>query len=242
MAKRKSYSRLARREEKQSIRRAFIYLLLAVIISVTTLFLGIPVLIRVAVFFAELKGSSLPVEQADVIPPPPPRINTLPEAIKTNQVSLSGTAEAGVSVEIYLNQKNITSVVSNSESKFVTEKIRLEKGKNSIYAIAIDKAGNQSAPSAQSYIWFDNEPPVLTISQPEDGAKFYGEQEKSINLQGKTEPGVSLTLNGRLIIIGSEGEFSTTYSLNEGNNQLKLVARDRAENETEKEITVSYFP
>ena len=145
-------------------------------------------------------------------------------------------------MEIYLNGKNITTVISDSDSKFITEKLRLEEGRNTIYAIAIDKAGNQSSPSEKHYVLFDEEPPELTISSPEDGATFYGEQEKSITIQGKTEPGVSLTLNNRLVIVGSEGNFSTTYSLNEGENQIKLVASDKAGNETEKEITLVYFP
>lgn len=242
MRKRKPYSRLARTQEKQNLRRAFIYILLAIIISATTLFLGIPVLIRVAIFFAEIKGSSLPVEQTDVIPPPPPRIDTLPEATKTNLISLAGSAEEGSTVEVYLNEKNITSVVSDSNSRFITEKLRLEGGKNSVYVIAIDKARNESSPSEKQYLWFDDKPPELLITQPEDGATFYGEQEKSITVQGKTEPGTSVTLNGRLIIVGTEGELTTIYTLNEGENQIKLVVRDKAGNETEKEITVIYFP
>ena len=195
-----------------------------------------------AVFFAELRGSSLPVEQTDVLPPPPPRINTLPETSKTGLINLSGTAEASSTVEIYFNEKNVTSVVSDSDSKFTTGKLRLEEGKNSIYALAIDKAGNQSSSSEKYYVWFDEKPPELTISSPGDGAAFYGEQEKSISIQGKTEPGVSLTLNDRLVIIGSEGDFSTTFSLSEGENRIKLIARDKAENEVEKEITVIFFP
>ncbi len=166
----------------------------------------------------------------------------MPETIKTGLTSLSGTAEASSTVEIYFNGKKVTSVVSDSNSKFTTGKLRLEEGKNSIYAVAIDKAGNQSSSSEKYYVWFDEEPPELTISSPEDGAIFYGEQEKSITIQGKTEPGVSLTLNDRLVIIGSEGDFSTTFSLSEGENHIKLIARDKAENEVEKEITVIFFP
>ncbi len=239
---RKTYSRLARRQEKQNLRRAFLYILLAIIILGTTLFLGIPVLIRVAVFFAEIRGSSLPIEQTDVLPPPPPQINLLPEATDNQSIEISGSAEAGATVEIYLNDKKITAVVSNNDSEFLTEKLRLEEGRNSLYAIAIDKAGNQSSSSQKQYIWFDNQPPELTINSPEDRASFYGDQEKSVTIQGKTESGVSLTLNDRLIIVNDEGDFSTTYSLNQGENQLKFVARDRAGNKTETEITLIYFP
>jgi hypothetical protein len=242
MRRRRPYSRLARRQEKDNIRKALIYFVLAIILLVATLFLGIPVIVKVAVFFAEFRSSSLPIEQTDIIAPSPPRINTLPDANKTNLISLSGSAEAGSSVEIYLNEKNITTVVSDSDSKFITEKLRLEEGRNTIYAIAIDKAGNQSSSSEKHYVLFDDQPPELTITSPEDRTTFYGEQEKSITIQGQTETGVSLTLNDRLVIVGSEGSFSTTFSLSEGENHIKLIARDRAENEAEKEIILIYFP
>jgi hypothetical protein len=242
MAKRSQYSRLSRRQEKENIRRAFIYISLALVLLGTTVLLGIPILVKVAVFFAEIKGSSLPVEQTDLLAPPPPRINLLPEATKTAYINLSGTAEAGATVEIYINDKKIDSIVSDSDSKFSTGKLRLEEGRNSIYAIALDSSGNQSSTSEKHYIWYDEEPPELEITSPQDGASFYGEQEKSIEVQGKTESGVTVLVNDRMVIVNSEGGFSTTFSLNEGENLIKVVAQDEASNETEQEIKVIYFP
>jgi hypothetical protein len=242
MNKRSPYSRLSRRQEKENIRRAFLYFFLALILMGATILLGIPILVRVAVFFAEIRGSSLPVEQTDLLAPPPPRINTLPEATKTAYINLSGTAEAGATVEIYINDQKVDSLVSDSDSNFSTGKLRLEEGKNSIYALATDKAGNQSSTSELYYVWYDEKPPELEITSPQDGANFYGEQEKSLTVQGKTEPGVSVFLNDRMIIVNSEGEFSTPFSLNVGENQIKVVSRDEAGNETEKEIKVIYFP
>ena len=242
MTKRSPYSRLSRSQEKENIRRAFIYFFLAIILMGATIFLGIPILVKVAVLFAEIRGSSLPVEQTDLLAPPPPKINPLPEATITAYINLSGTAEAGSTVEIFLNDKKVTSIVSDNDSKFSTGKLHLEEGKNSFYALAIDKAGNQSSASEKYYLWYDELPPELEIISPQDGANFYGEQEKSLLVQGKTEPEVSVSLNGRIIIVNSQGEFSTTLSLNQGENQIKLVAQDKAGNETEKEIKVIYFP
>lgn len=237
-----AHSRLMRREEKQSLRKAAIFFLLTLLILAGTIFLGIPALVKVAVFLAELKGSSLPVEQTDVIPPAPPRLDPLPEATKTNSIGLSGSAEAGANVEIYLNDRLVLTLVSDNDSHFITEKIRLEEGKNSVYVIAFDKAGNKSSPSEKISIWFNDQPPDLSIEQPGDNSHFNGEKEKTITVQGKTEADVNLNLNDRLVIVGNEGNFSTTYSLNEGENKLTFIARDQAENETKKELTVFYFP
>jgi hypothetical protein len=184
MKTRNTYSRLGRREEKQSLRQAFIFFILTILILTGTIFLGIPVLVKVAVFLSDLKGSSQPVEQTDLIAPAPPRLDPLPEAIKTNSISLTGSAEAGASVDVYLNYKNVLTVVSDSDSHFLTEKIRLEAGKNSVYIIAIDRAGNKSSASEMSYIWFDDQPPELTIEQPTDGSRFNGQEEKTITIQG----------------------------------------------------------
>ena len=242
MTKRNQYSRLSRRQEKDNLRKASIYIILAVILMGGTLFLGIPVIVRVAIFFAEIRGSSLPVEQTDTLAPSPPKISTLPEATKTAYINLSGTAEAGSTIEIYFNDKNIISIISDNNSKFSTGKLRLEEGKNSIYAIAVDNKGNQSSASEKHFVWYDEKPPELDITSPQDGANFYGSQEKTITIQGKTEPEVSVILNDRIIIVNSAGEFSTTFSLNEGENQIRVVAQDRAGNETEKEIRVIYLP
>jgi len=242
MTKRSQYSRLSRRQEKENLRKAFIYIILAIVLMGATLFLGIPVIIRVAIFFTEIRGSSLPIEQTDTLAPSPPKINTLPEATKTAYINLSGTGEAGSTIEIYFNDKNIISIISDNDSKFSTGKLRLEEGKNSIYAIAVDNKGNQSSSSEKHYVWYDEKPPELDITSPQDGDNFYGSQEKTITIQGKTEPEVSVILNDRIIIVNSAGEFSTTLSLNEGENQIRVVAQDRAGNETEKEIRVIYLP
>jgi len=237
-----AHSRLMRREEKQSLRKAVIFFLLTILILAGTVFLGIPALVKVAVFLAELKGSSLPVEQTDLIPPAPPRLDPIPEAVKTNLIGLSGSAEAGANVEIYLNDGLVLTIISDNDSHFITEKIRLEQGKNSVYIIAIDKAGNKSSPSEEASLLFDDQPPDLTIEQPADNSRFNGQGEKSIIIQGKTETDVSLSLNDRFIIVGNEGTYATTYSLNEGENKLTFIARDKAENETKKELTIFYSP
>lgn len=242
MKVRGTHSRLMRREEKQSLRKAVIFFLLTILILAGTIFLGIPALVKVAVFLAELKGSSLPVEQTDLIPPAPPRLDPIPEAVKTNLIGLSGSAEAGANVEIYLNDGLVLTIISDNDSHFITEKIRLEQGKNSVYITAIDKAGNKSSPSEKAFIWFDDQPPDLTIEQPADNSRFSGQKERTIIIQGKTEADINLSINDRFIIVGNEGNYSTSYSLNEGENKLTLIARDKAENETKKELTVFYFP
>lgn len=236
------HSRLARREEKRSLRKAFFFVLLTIVLLVVLVFLGIPALVKVAVFFADIKSTGTPVEQTDTVPPPAPRFNILPEYTKEPSLSLSGFAEAGSTVEIFLNDSPVGSIVVTNEGTFSFAKVNLSPDKNEIYAVSTDTAGNKSQPSPKITINFDNTPPKLEIGQPQDGASFVGERKRKIKIEGQTEENISLALNERLVILGAEGKFSADFTLADGENILKLLATDRAGNQTEKEIKVAFTP
>lgn len=235
-------SRLTRKEEARSLRRAFFYLVLTVGFVTLLAIWGVPSLVRVATFFSQWRGASTPIGKTDFLPPAPPNINLIPRATKKDLLSLSGTAEPGSTVDIFLNEEVKSSVVANNEGVFILDSISLSEGENQIYAIATDQAGNSSSPSRKLAILYDAKPPELEISSPEDGATLTGQEQKRLTVSGKTEPGISLTINGRLTILDQEGNFSSTFSLTEGENTFKIIALDLAENQTEKEIKVTYTP
>lgn len=237
-----THSRLTRKEEARSLRRAFFYLVLTIGFVTLLAIWGIPSLVRVATFFSQWRGATTPIGKTDILPPAPPTINPIPRATKKDLLSLSGTSEPGSTVEIYLNEVVNGSVVANNEGVFIVDKISLSSGENEIYAVATDQAGNNSSPSRKFNILYDNQPPELEISAPEEGASFSGEAQKRLTISGKTEAGINLTLNGRLVILDQEGNFSTTITLSEGENIVKIVATDLAENQTEKEIRVTFTP
>ena len=65
-------------------------------------------------------------------------------------------------------------------------------------------------------------------------------QDSRIEVKGKSDANVRLTLNDRLIIVTGDGNFSSNYNLNPGDNQLIFKAVDKAGNETIKELLVKY--
>lgn len=195
-----------------------------------------------AVFLADIRSKGPTVEQADILPPAPPRINSLPEYVNQETISLSGFAEPKSKIEIFLNNSLFTEITTATEGTFSIDSFRLTLGKNEIYVIATDEAGNKSQPSEKTIIFYDNEPPDLIISEPTDGQVFTGEKQKKIKILGKTEPEATLYINDHLEILDEEGNFSLTYTLSEGENLFKFVASDRAENKTEKEIKVIFAP
>jgi len=235
------YSLLSKKEEKRNLRRAVLFTFLTLLLIFISLFWGIPALIKMAVFFGDIRGSSQPIEVKDNFPPQVPILNTLPEATNQSEIEVSGITEAGASVKIFLVGKEAKETLADNEGNFSSGKLNLTLGQNEIYALAIDKAGNQSTPSEKVAVWYDNEPPTLEISQPEDG-KTVSEETGKINIVGKTDPNTELTVNEHLVILDKEGNFKYTLGLSLGENQIQIVAIDKAGNKTEKSLTVNYSP
>ena len=238
---RSRHSRLLRKEEARSLRRAITFGFLTVILALALIFLGIPALIRMAIFLENLRSSSLPVETKDIFPPAPPQLKPLPEATNDAQVVVQGFAESGSAVEIFLNGKSTKKVIAENAGSFSTSSIKITSGRNEITAIATDKAGNSSQKSGKIIISYDEAPPELKISEPIDNAEFFGEENK-ITVKGKTEEKATVTVNERVVIVDSEGNFEYSLTLSEGENQILIVATDKAGNKTEKEIGLTYNP
>jgi phage-related protein len=118
--------------------------------------------------------------------------------------------------------------------------MQLEPGENVLSGYSIDKTGNESAESKRYTVKFDDEPPELEITEPVDGANITLRKNQLTTIKGTTEENAKIELNGRLVYASADGSFSTTYQLNEGDNQLLFKAIDEAGNTTEKTIKVTF--
>ena len=88
-----------------------------------------------------------------------------------------------------------------------------------------------------------NSAPTLDISTPSDGQRFDKNSigsGNSISVSGKTDQGVSVTVNGFWAVVDDSNNFSYTLPLQNGDNQIKIIAIDQAGNKTEKDIKVNY--
>jgi len=236
------HSRLARKEERRNLRKAFLFSALSIGLLLVLIFLGIPALIKAAVFFNDIRSTNTPVEQMDTVPPSAPRLNILPEYTKESSLPLSGFAEPGSTVEIFLNGSPLGTIVTTQEGNFVFDKVNLATDKNEIHAVATDDAGNKSQPSPKNTIIFDNIPPKLEVSDPQDGVTINGERKRKIKVFGQTEEDATITINERMIILGQNGIFSSDFTLADGENSIKIIAMDQAGNQTEKELKVIFVP
>ena len=96
-------------------------------------------------------------------------------------------------------------------------------------------------PSKTLKITYDNEKPVLEISEPEDGKLIKG-GDKKVKVSGKSSTDAQVFVNGTRIVLGNEGGFTTDMSLNDGENTITIKAQDNASNNVELERKVIYEP
>lgn len=231
-------SRLAKTEEKSNKKKAYLYIILTVFSLVLLIFYGIPAIVKMASFLTELRSSGEPIGVEDTTPPAPPQMDDLPEATNKSAITISGTAEPGATVIIFLNGEELESLVNNSGEFSYTSGIN--KGENTVYAIAKDTAGNESQATQEYSIVFDDEDPVLAIDSPEDGAEFYGNKQRQVTIEGTTEEDASITMNDRFVAVESDGAFTFATTLNDGENTFTIKAEDSAGNYTETLLTL-YF-
>jgi len=236
-----SKTRLQRKREKDSLRQAFKYLLLAFGLLFLLIRFGLPALIKMATFLGDINSSNQPIEKQESLPILAPRLNPLQLATASAEINISGYSQAGSTVKLFLRGISIEETTADANGEFSFKSVHLKDGENEIYAEANDNQGQESAPSTTYTVTLDSEAPKLELSQPEDGQRFF-DKDSPITVSGKTEPGTDLTINNRFILVKDDGSFSATQSLSSGDNQIEILVRDDAGNETKKSLTVNYTP
>jgi hypothetical protein len=237
---RRTYSRLNSVEEKRNIKKAIAFSVFTIVLIILIFFFGITSAAKFATFIRNLTKSTQTVDNYDITPPAPPRINSLPEVVNKSSVTVAGNAEPGASVEIFINDAK-SEVVANNDGDF-SSSAELAKGANLIYALAKDSSGNISQKSSIYTVLYDTEKLQLTISYPTDQAKFVGDKQKHLTITGNTKPESTLTINNRLIRIDDSGGFSYTTDLSEGDNSFTFKVTDSAGSSTEKTVKVNFAP
>jgi len=170
----------------------------------------------------------------------PPVLNIPYEATSSAKIDIQGFATANSTVKIYLDDELVQEVTSDDNGTFRAKSIMLVLGTNNIYGKTEDEKGKESLPSKTIKLIYDSEKPTLEVSSPTDGQTFTG--ERKINVTGKSEPSVTVTINGEQAILDSEGKFSKIFNLSDGSNTITIVSRDAAGNETSLSRNVTFNP
>lgn len=162
--------------------------------------------------------------------PPSLSILTPTENMFTNQkmVLVSGVTDPGNTVTISGDAVNVDQSTGYFEKSCV-----LKSGANKFNIMATDSYGNSVARSVT--VVQDTEAPSLTILTPDDQTIT---NHDSVKLEGITELGASLTVNGKEVVV-DKGKFTTYVTLDEGSNEILVIARDDALNSKSAKITVT---
>lgn len=232
-------SRMEKLEEQRNMRKVGMLAGVTTVVLLAAFLLGVPLMVRLAVWWGDFNQSRRPIEKTDLIPPVPPKIFVNYEATSSATIKLAGSAEPEAVVAIGMNDKPLGNVVADADGAWVVENVTLQEGVNKFFAVAVDGAGNKSAESEVVSITYLSKLPEITVESPSDHQLVTG-KTGTIELKGSTGGTVRLTVNDRVIILGSGGRFVTTYVLSEGENVLVFVATSSSGSQTRKEIVVEY--
>ncbi|MDP3998542.1 MAG: hypothetical protein Q8P89_02905 [bacterium] len=234
-------SRLAHKETQQAFKQLVLTSLGIILLLVFIIFAGIPALVKFSAFLGDVKTSGQPINPSDENSPLlPPRLESLPDATKDRQITLTGFAQPGKEIEVLINNEPAGKTTVGSDGKFLLSNLTLTEGENRIRAYTVE-GETKSEPSQTIFITYKKGSPRLEVSKPEEGTSFSGD-DKTIRIEGQTDPDMVVTVNDRWAIVSSTGSFYASYTLSDGENILKVRAVDEAGNETTLERKVTYSP
>lgn len=171
----------------------------------------------------------------------PPLLNPMPSATNSASVNISGFSLSDRTVKLYVNGELIDETDVDDKKSFLFQDIALEEGENEIKAKSVSKEDKESEYSDPIKISYISKAPTLDVEAPADGQTFQKDQDK-LQVTGRTDPGIKITVNDFWAMVNDEGRFSYTVRLQDGENRIKIIATDNAGNKTEKELKVTYSP
>jgi hypothetical protein len=167
-----------------------------------------------------------------------PTLDALPQFTKEPTLLVQGlipsfgrTADRKVAIRV--NGSAATLVPFDTNGRFALALV-LADGVNEI-DVALVTPTETIATTTQAIV-LDRTVPTLAMTKPKDKDTIDG---PNVTVEGKTEPGTTILVNDRNVIVGPDGSFSDTVTVPLGALALNVVARDRAGNETKSLLTVT---
>lgn len=242
MKPRQRRSRLATIEHKRTVQTITLSLFFIGVMLTALFYFGIPLLIKFASFASSIKPpQTLPPEIRQAIRLSAPVLDALPEATPSAKILVSGYGPAASTVTLFVNETDLPATLTDSGGAFKVQ-VLLTEGENMITARATNNAGDESPESLLWTVVRDSSPPSLTVTSPQQGQVRSGAADRIIDVQGTTETGSAISVNGRLAIVSGSGAFSSRIELKEGANELIIIATDPAGNQTQETLTLTWTP
>ncbi|MBS4174443.1 S8 family peptidase [Bacillus sp. FJAT-49736] len=165
-----------------------------------------------------------------------PVITSPKDGTFTNEgkVTVEGTASPTTDVNIYNNGTKVASTKVADNGKFSAE-VALSEGDNVLTAKSSVASGSTDA-SAPVKVVYDKTNPTLTIDSPKNNDKT---NRETVTVEGKVNDANLdfVKVNGEKATV-TDGKYSKRILLEEGQNDIKVVAQDKAGNKVSKKVTV----
>ncbi|MCE9650505.1 MAG: hypothetical protein K8R18_12860 [Parvibaculum sp.] len=187
-------------------------------------------------------GASSPLAVTiDTTPPAMPTISGSGGSTSDNTPTFSGTAEANITVNVYVNGTVVATGVADGDGNWsATAGNALDDGYTIFTARAVDVAGNLSLPSSSYILVIDTVPPAApAITGFGDDTGVAGDGltgDTTLRLTGTAETGTALvsvydgaTLLGAASVSNGSWSFDTSV-LSQGEHNFTAIGRDFAGN------------
>lgn len=230
------YSRLIRHEERKQQKR-LVWALGGMVGLVIFLFVfGLKILVGFSLLVDRIRGTTPQQLTQELILPP--ILDPLPEATNSANITITGKSDAGVTIVLYLDEEETTTLKTKDDGTFSFTK-KLTEGEHTVSAKAKNDKDALSGLSNVVRVSIRRTKPELTITSPNDDARIVGDSN-TVTVKGKTSPDNAVTINDRLAVVTNDGSFSYTQTLTEGENTLRITATDPAGNEASEDRRVTY--
>jgi membrane peptidoglycan carboxypeptidase len=205
--------------------------------------------------WAEANGFSTPPNSYDAIQP----INANPDVVISSpsmfadvrgEIKITGTA-GGTDLDYYrvlvgqgLNPQNWVQLGTDSRSLVVDGTLATwdTSTLNGLYAVQLQAVRtDQLVDTAVIQVTVDNTAPDVSITYPQDGDVLKYVDNRQMAFQATATDNISLSVvefyvDGEMVGSAETAPFALTWNARRGEHELRVVARDRAGNESEAEI------
>ncbi|MCY9574895.1 S8 family serine peptidase [Bacillus xiamenensis] len=169
--------------------------------------------------------------EADVPEITSPKTGTI---TNKGELEIEGTASPGLDVAIYQDDEEVAKVKAGSSGIF-KENVSVSSGEHVFTAATVTDKGS-TKPSKPVKVIIDQTAPSLTIDTPKKGEKT---NRESLTVEGKVADDHldQVTVNGKKATV-KDGKYAARVLLENGENTIKVIAKDAAGNKTTKKVDI----
>ncbi len=235
-----SRSRLTNNLERKAIHNIVIVVVGFIIIIAIIIIFGNKLLVGFSLLTEKMEGGNNTTisNQEDTSYIAPPTLNPAGTATNSAQITIGGYAQKNQTVNLYLNDQMVDTNTTDSNGKFSFSSVTLHQGQNTITAKVANNNNKESTASNTITVTYSKSAPGLSIDKPQDGQTFSKGSSPTLSIQGKTDIGNNVTVNGFWAIVDDQGNYTYLYTLQDGDNDIKVIATNTAGNQTTKEIHI----